>query len=355
MKIYVSKAKDPSYYGQVGIRVGKKVSSMNVIYFGKHSELLKEHDDPRAYVKSEIAKWNEENKNRRFFDVKYNLDEKVENVDNEEGESTETNVGYFYLQYIMKDLKLKEYTTTHYKDYEFEYDAFDILRFLVYDRIIDPDSKLAESKELNCYYGNFDFGYYDILRFMDVLVGDEDHKNEESYLKWLYKKSNKIVKRDLTTLYFDGTNFYCETDGPDQYFVDPDTGEILALPRPMRRYGISKEHRPNPIVQMGLFTDTDGIPITMCLSPGNTAECTTAIPLEEQVCDMLQDDKTDFVYCADGSLGTYNIRKFNSMGGRHFVVSQSCKELKDVFKKALFNDYDYRLLSDDTPITIAEL
>lgn len=130
--------------------------------------------------------------------------------------------------------------------------------------------------------------------------------------------------------------------------VDEVTVEIF---KGMRQYGVSKEHRPNPIVEMGLFMDTRGIPITMCLHPGNTSEQLTAVPLEKEVMKMLPDTK--FIYCADAGLGSYNIRKFNSMGGRAFIVTQSIKKLSDVLKQAVFNDYDYRLLSDDTPVTIS--
>ena len=121
----------------------------------------------------------------------------------------------------------------------------------------------------------------------------------------------------------------------------------------MRQYGFSKEHRPNPIVEMGLFMDSRGIPITMCLHPGNTSEQLTAIPLEREVMKMLPDAK--FIYCADAGLGSYNIRKFNSMGGRAFIVTQSIKKMSDVLKQSVFNDYDYRLLSNDKPVTIAEM
>src|SRR5699024_8838001 len=101
---------------------------------------------------------------------------------------------------------------------------------------------------------------------------------------------------------------------------------------------------------MGLFMDSRGIPITMCLHPGNTREQLTAIPLEKEVMKMLPDAK--FIYCADAGLGSYNIRKFNSMGGRAFIVTQSIKKMSDVLKEAVFNDYDYRLLSTDGPVTI---
>ena len=104
---------------------------------------------------------------------------------------------------------------------------------------------------------------------------------------------------------------------------------------------------------MGLFMDSRGIPITMCLHPGNTSEQLTAVPLEKEVLKML--DNARFIYCADAGLGSYNIRKFNSMGGRAFIVTQSVKKLSDTLKKAVFNDFEYRLLSNDEPVKISDM
>ena len=199
--------------------------------------------------------------------------------------------------------------------------------------------------KLGSYYEKPDFHYQHILRFMDLL---EEHYDD--YLAWLYRQSDTIVKRDSSVLYYDCTNFYFECEQADDEIVDEVTGEIITG---LRQYGVSKEHRPNPIVEMGLFMDSRGIPITMCLHPGNTSEQLTAIPLEQEVLNMIPGSK--FIYCADAGLGSYNIRKFNSMGGRAFIVTQSIKKLSDTLKKAVFNDCDYKLLSDDSPVTIEEM
>ena len=163
----------------------------------------------------------------------------------------------------------------------------------------------------------------------------------------VYKRQ---AKRDTSVLYYDCTNFYFECEQEDEDIVDEVTGEVM---KGLRQYGRCKEHRPNPIVEMGLFMDSQGIPITMCLHPGSTSEQLTAVPLEKEVLNMLPDTK--FICCADAGLGSYNIRKFNSMGGRAFIVTQSVKKLSDTLKKAVFNDYGYRLLSDNSPITIRDM
>ena len=347
MKLYFDKRlKDPTYYGQQGFRNGKKVTSKNIINFGKHSELLKITDDPEAYVREEIRKWNEEYRSGRVeYTLSADFNQRVPHSDHPASSSTWLNIGYFFLQELMKGLRLRDFFRQKTEGRKITFDCHTISRFLIYARILDPLSKYATWHKLDTYYEQPKFDYQHILRFMDLL---ED--NYEEYLAWLFRQSNTIVKRDTSVLYYDCSNFYFESEQPDEDVVDEVTGEIL---KGMRQYGVSKEHRPNPIVEMGLFMDSRGIPITMCLHPGNTNEQLTAIPLEREVMKMLPDAK--FIYCADAGLGSYNIRKFNSMGGRSFIVTQSIKKMSDVLKRSVFNDYDYRLLSNDQPVTIAEM
>ena len=345
MKLYFDKRlKDPTYYGQQGFRNGKKVTSKNIIKFGKHSELLKITDDPEAYVREEIRKWNEEYRSGKVeYTLSADFNQRVPHTNDPASSSTWLNIGYFFLQELMKGLRLRDFFHQKTKDRKITFDCYTISRFLTYARLLDPLSKHATWHKLDTYYEQPDFDYQHILRFMDLL-----EENHDDYLAWLFRQSNTIVKRDTSVLYYDCSNFYFESEQPDEDVVDEVTGEIM---KGMRQYGFSKEHRPNPIVEMGLFMDSRGIPITMCLHPGNTSEQLTAIPLEKEVMKMLPDAK--FIYCADAGLGSYNIRKFNSMGGRTFIVTQSIKKMSGVLKQSVFNDYDYRLLSNDKPVTIA--
>ena len=347
MKLFYNKnSKDPIYYAQVGIRNGKKVTTRNVKRFGKHSELLKITDDPLSYVKAEIRKMNEEYRVGKVeYTISTNYNERVEQTDDEASTSTELNIGYFFLQYFMAGLRLKDFFKEKTAERKLTFNCHTIHRFLVYSRIMEPLSKYAMLDKLDSYYEKPDFRYQHILRFMDLL---EEHYDD--YLAWLYKQSDTIVKRDSSVLYYDCTNFYFECEQADDEIVDEVTGEVMTG---LRQYGVSKEHRPNPIVEMGLFMDSRGIPITMCLHPGNTSEQLTAVPLEQEVLKMIPGSK--FIYCADAGLGSYNIRKFNSMGGRAFIVTQSIKKLSSTLKKAVFNDCDYKLLSDDSPVTIEEM
>ena len=340
---YDRKSKNPTYYAQHGIRNGEKTTTRNVRNFGKHSELLKITDDPLAYVREELRKMNEEYRvGRVTYPITADFNEKVKRTQDEASHSNWVNIGYFFLQDVMKGLNLKEFFRQKTEGRRLTFDCFTISRFLTYARILAPASKLATLESLVDYYEKPAFDHQHILRFMDLL--DEHY---DDYLAWLYENSGSVVKRDPSVLYYDCTNFYFESEQPDEDIVDEATGETI---HGLRKFGVSKEHRPNPIVEMGLFMDARGIPITMCLHPGNTSEQLTAVPLEKEVLKMI--DGAKFIYCADAGLGSYNIRKFNSMGGRAFIVTQSIKKLSDTLKEAVFNDYDYKLLSNDDPVTI---
>lgn len=344
MKLYYDKRlKDPTYYAQQGIRNGKKTTTRNVRNFGKHSELLKITDDPLAYVREEIRKMNEEARTGKVtYQLTADFNEKVTSTSDEISSVNWLNIGYFFLQEVMSGLKLKEFFAKKTADRSISYDCFTILRFLTYARILDPASKLACQSRLSDYYEQPVLEYQHILRFLDLLS-----EHDGDYLSWLFHHSSSIVKRDTSVLYYDCTNYYCECEQEDEDYVDEVTGELLSG---LRKYGISKEHRPNPIVEMGLFLDSRGIPLSMCIHPGNTSEQTTAVPLEKEILKMLDGDR--FIYCADAGLGSYHIRRFNSMGGRAFIVTQSVKKLPETLKKAVFNDCDFRLLSSDKPMSL---
>lgn len=339
MKLYYNKnSKDPIYYAQQGFRNGKKVTTKNVRRFGRHSELLATHDDPLEWVKSEIKKMNDEFRVGKC-DVSYtiNFNEKVDSSDSKSSLSTTFNTGYLYLKFIYDQLDLKTFFKKKCAGRKMKFNPDDINSFLTYARILDPNSKLGTFDKLDSYYGAPSFSYQNIHRFMEFMTPFYN-----DYIAWLYDHSDKVVKRDSSVIYYDCTNFYFETEQCDDDYMDPLTGEVFSG---LRKYGVSKEHRPNPLVEMGLIMDSQGIPITMCIEQGNTNEQTTAIPLENELLRMVPE--SNFIYCADAGLGSTDIRKFNSMGGRHFIVTQSIKKLSKVLQEAVFNDFEYRLIPTD--------
>ena len=344
---YDKKSKDPTYFIQRGIRNGKKTTTKNVVRIGKHSELLKTTADPLAYALDEVKRYNEELKNNKSvaLDFKFDFNEKITYQDDLVSKSKLLNIGYFFLQQIYHDLKIGAFFKNIIKDTRIQFDPNLVNRFLTYSRILNPDSKLGTHQNLVSFYEQPTFGYEHILRTLDIMY---DHYDE--YISHLYDASTKLIKRDTSVCFFDCSNYYFEIESNDEDYIDPVTGEVT---KGLRKYGVSKEHRPNPIVQMGLFMDKDGIPLSMCISSGSDNEQTTAIPLEQKLITMFKGKK--FIYCADAGLGSLNIRNFNSMGGRAFIVTQSIKMLSNTLKEAIFSDIDYRLLSNDKPATIQQM
>ena len=347
MKLWFDrKSKDPTYFIQQGFRNGKKTSTRNVKRIGKHSELLAITDDPLAYAKEQVAKYNEEMKNTKVsMDLSIDFDKKVRASDDVVSASALRNIGYYYLQHIYHDLQIGCFFKDVSNDRKIEFDPNLVNRFLTCARILSPASKLRTHVHLTDYYEQPDFDYVHILRTMDLM-----EENYEEYIRHLYKNSSNVVKRNTSVCYYDCSNFYFEIESPDLDYVDEVTGEVISG---FRKYGMSKEHRPNPIVEMGLFMDSDGIPLSMCLVPGNQSEQTTAVPLEKELSHMLKGKS--FIYCADAGLGSYHIRNFNSMGGRDFIVTQSIKKLSDILQQAVFSDCDYRLLSSGDPVSLQEM
>jgi len=220
-------------------------------------------------------------------------------------EQTLFNGGYLFLQKIYNELGLAKICKDISEKYKFEYDLNSILSRLVYGRILHPCSKLGTMECSKKLIEQPKFKLHQIYRALEVISKEDDFIQSE-----LYKNSLKISKRNDRILYYDCTNYYFEIEEEDEF----------------RKYGYSKEHRPNPIVQMGLFLDGDGIPLAFCLSPGNINEQTTLKPLEKRI---LKDfSKAGFVVCTDAGLSSTVNRKFNNIGGRAFVTTQAIKRMK---------------------------
>lgn len=347
MKLYYDKRlKDPTYYIQQGFRNGKKTTTKNIKRLGKHSELLLITDDPLEYAKNEVKKMNEEYRSGRSeFIVTMDFNERIPSTDSLYSNSTSLNIGYLYLKNIYAKLNLSDFFKSVSSDRKITYDCNKICQFLTYARILDPASKYGTYDKLDTYYEKPQVEYQHMIRFLDIL-----DRNSDQYLKHLFDNSENIVKRDTSVMYYDCTNYFFETEKPDEEIVDEVTGEIILG---LRQFGISKENKTSPIVEMGLIMDSRGIPISMCIHPGNTNEQLTAVPLEKEVIKMTGNKK--FIYCADAGLGSYNIRKFNDMGGRAYIVTQSVKKLGQEIKDIVFNDSNYRLLSNDDAITLKEM
>ena len=146
----------------------------------------------------------------------------------------------------------------------------------------------------------------------------------------LFNNSNKVIERNSKVIYYDCTNYFFEIDDEDD----------------IRKYGISKEHRPNPIVGMGLFMDGDGLPLSCNIYPGNQNEQKTLIPEETKIINNFKLNDTKIILCTDAGLSSDDIKKFNVKDGRGFVITQSLKKLKDEYKTKAFDKSEWRIPGD---------
>ena len=243
------------------------------------------------------------------------------------------NAGYLFLQKIYYSLGINNICNDIKNKYQFHYDLNNILSNLIYSRIIYPSSKLKTLEVSKNFLEQPNFTYNDILRSLEVLAKESDFIQSE-----LYKNSLKYSKRNDKVLFYDCTNYYFEIEDEDDF----------------RKYGKSKEHRPNPIIGMGLFLDGDGIPLTFDTFEGNKNEQGTLKPLEEKIIKDFNNPM--FVVCTDAGLSSVANRKFNNKNNRRFVTTQSLKKLKQFLKDwSLDLSKDWHLSGYDKTFDISKL
>lgn len=230
------------------------------------------------------------------------------------------NGGYLFLQKIYYDLKINKICDKITDKYQFKFDLNDILSKLVYGRIIYPSSKLKTFEESKKFLEKPNFEYHHIGKALEKICLEMGFIQSE-----LYKNSCKYSPRNNKVLYYDLTNFFFEIEQEDDF----------------RKYGVSKENRPNPIVQFGLFMDGDGIPLCCDINPGNTNENSTLKPLEERIIKDFELSKV--VVCTDAGLASKANRKFNDTNERKFITTQSVKQLKAELKEWAFDKNGWKL------------
>lgn len=267
--------------------------------------------DPLAWA-NELAKEMEEQSPGRNVLVPFCPSARIQ-----VGKVNSVDIGYLFLQQIYYDLRIDLICGHISSHHSFKYDLNDIMMKLVYERILHPASKLSTYTESKSLLEPPSFSYHDVPRALSVMAREFDTIQSE-----LYEYSTKVIKRNTKVLYYDCTNFFFEVDNDDD--VDDKTAdkdEIAA-----RKHGPSKEHRPLPIVQMGLFMDYTGIPLAICLNRGNRNEQTTMIPLERKI--MKDFELSKFIVCTDAGLSSEDNRIFNNLGERYFITTVSIKDKK---------------------------
>lgn len=240
--------------------------------------------------------------------------------------------GYLFAQSIYYGLRLDKTCRKIKSRHKYQFDLNAILSDLIYNRILDPQSKESAYHAAQEFLEPPSYELHDVYLALSILAAESDFIQSE-----VFKNSNFLEERNSRILYYDCSNFYFEIEQEDG----------------MKKYGKSKEHRPNPIVQMGLFIDGDGIPLAFSVFPGNQNEQTSLKPLEAKILQQFGCDK--FIYCSDAGLASQANRNFNHMGKRAFIVTQSIKKLRTEDKAVALNKDGFKRLSDNRKLTFEDI
>lgn len=299
-----------------------KTSSKIYRKLGKYNELLEQfsgdHDALMIWAKAEAKKATDEY-NDKTCNVTVSLSQMAFIPKNQE---RCFQIGYLFPQKLLAELQIDSICRKISKRHNFKYDFNAILTDLVFARILSPSSKLSSYSFCQTLLEPPKYDLQNIYRALSVMAQESDFIQGE-----LYKNSNFLHPRNKKILYYDCTNYYFEIEQDDD----------------LRKYGKSKENRPNPIVTMGLFMDADGMPLAFDIFPGNQNEQTTLKPLESKV--IKDFSYSEFIFCSDAGLGSKTNRRYNSFGNRAYVITQSIKKMKEE-DKAVALDTRYFKKSD---------
>lgn len=332
MRIKKSVSKNSISYSVIeNVRdINGKSTTRVIEALGNEQEIREKHPgvDPEEWARQYAKKLTEEQKSKREPSIiKFNA-EKLIDAD----EQRSFNVGYLFLQSLYYQLGLSKITQDIQSKYKFEYDLNEILSKLIYMRILHPNSKRSSFEQAKQLLEGIQCEPHQMYRALDILKKESDNIQSA-----VYKNSLKLVQRHKKILYYDCTNFYFE--------MEQEEG--------LKRYGVSKEHRPNPIVQMGLFMDASGLPLAFSIFGGNENEQTSLKPLEKKI---LKDfELSEIVVCTDAGLSSKNNRIYNTLGSRGFITTQSIKKLKKHLKEWALDPSGWRTKASDKPINLTSI
>lgn len=323
MRLNIRKINNYSYYsiikdytnlnGKRSTKIFEKLGNQNQVEerFGKENTI----DNIKEY----INKLNNESK-ETIINKEFDPNKRISH-----GIKRNFNIGYLFLEKLYNQLKFKDICDDISNKYKFKFDLNEILSYLVYARIIYPSSKLETFKQCQNFIKQPTFKLHDEYRALSYIADNMDFIQES-----MFNNSKKVINRNAKVIYYDCTNYFFEIDNEDD----------------LRKYGVSKEHKPNPIVGMGLFMDGDGLPLSCNIYPGNKNEQKTLIPEESKIVDNFKLDNTKIILCTDAGLASDEIKKYNIKDGRGFVITQSLKKLKDEIKNKVFDKNNWRIPND---------
>ena len=269
-------------------------------YIDSLNQMIKENKEPPVNLTLNPNKQIEKDVNRSFFS------------------------GHLFLRKIYYELGIDKICENIRKKYHFTFDINQIVECLLFARIIWPSSKLSTFEQSKKFIGNYNFDIQHIYRTLSYLSKEIDNVQKN-----LFDYSNKVIERDYKVIYYDCTNYFFYTEEND-----------------FQRYGISKQHQPLPLVQMGLFMDADGYPFAMNIHPGNKSETQTMIPSEKEFLKEYNMDRKNIVVCTDAAMCTDDIKKFNVKDGRGFIITQSIKKLSNELQEFALDKTGWRILGN---------
>ena len=323
MRLNIRKKNNYSYYSII-----KDYTNLN----GKRTTKIFEKLGNQSQVEERFGKENTLNEIKKYIDS-LNNESKEEIIKKEFnpnkkiplGIKRQFNVGYLFLQKLYNELHINDICVEIQNKYQFHFDLNEIFSYLVFARIIYPSSKLETFKQCQNFIEQPKFQLHDEYRALSYIANNIDLIQEK-----LFNNSLNVINRDSKVIYYDCTNYFFEITNEDD----------------LRKYGISKQHQPNPLVGMGLFMDGNGLPLAFNIYPGNKNEQETLLPSENKIINNFKLEDTKLILCTDAGLASDKIKNFNIKDGRGFVITQSLKKLKKEYKELIFNDDNWRIIND---------
>ena len=334
MRVTTSKSKNSESFYITMAFIDKNGKSTSKIHkkLGNLAELCKkletDRDGVMKWAKDEAAKETQKyNKESEDVKVPFSTTKIIE-----KNEERSFNCGYLFLQSLLYKLRIDNTFRNVKGRHDYKFDLPNIFSDLIYSRILHPSSKRETFKYSSSLLEQPNYDEHQVYRALSVLSKESDYIQSE-----LYKNSQFIHNRNTKILYYDCTNYYFEIEQADC----------------LRKYGKSKENRPNPIVQMGLFMDADGIPLAFDIFPGNQNEQKSLRPIEEKI--IRDFDCSEFIYCSDAGLGSKNNKMLNHLGGRSFLITQSLKKLNKEDLAIALSPKQYKRVGSDSFIDLTDL
>lgn len=322
MQLKTSKSNGRLYLSIVqGYRdpVTKKVKHKTIQSLGYLDVLEKEFSDPISHFSKVVEEMNRKaSEEKQAVTITFDKDKMLS-----EGTENRKNIGYAALSKLYHELSLHTFFSNHSRKFKSEYNLNNIMKLLIFSRILRPASKKKTYEEKDRYFENTDFSLDDVYRSLSQIVTFSD-----ALKLYLHKQIKKTIGRDTEIVYYDVTNYYFEIDKQDE----------------LKRKGVSKEHRPDPIVQMGLLMDNKGIPVSYDLFPGNTNDCETMMPVLDKV--RKDFDIGRFVIVADKGINTADNIAFNLARGNGYVFSQTVRGGNKELKDYVLDDSNYREIGE---------